>query len=459
MRLSDSSRHFLTRLRFLAVMGIILWVATHQVVEVTKGNLPSWEHIFRNPTASYDQKMMTRWGWESAFLAFVRDNTPPDACLLSPPWARPWVNQGNPLLLTYFLYPRRIFHWREDRYQEKIETNKAITHVLVAWGKGKTTDFPTYGWPKFPVNARKFVHLPTEREVFLAELFLGYSSSDAALEAPGENLISSEHLLENYLSDSEKEVNQHRLLEFDHPLEYLNLTYTYNNYDYWARVVSVPLGEKLFIRGRIKVNIKHSVNLIAEVKYGNDKRAVFSSAPNREQDSWELLSFDDLHRKARRYGLLRGWPSQRMEITRIGINPGLPLEMPYLERYGVIELERGQKRERELESRVDYAPVFFARGNFHRAKNEINEAITNYQLAELLSPEDAWVHFYLGEMYQKQGKSARTIEKYQKAIQLEPGIAWFHFALSEVYKEQGEADLARKSFQRAMEIDPLTGLH
>lgn len=459
MRFSDSSRHFFIRLRFLVVMGIILWVATHQIVEVTKGNLPSWEHIFRNPTASYDQKMMTKWGWDSAFLAFVRDNTPPDACFLSPPWGRPWVNMGNPLLLTYFLRPRRVYHWREDKYQKEIETNKTITYVLVTWGKGKPSDYGAYGWPKFPVNARKFIHLPTEREVFLAELSLNFSSSDATLEAPGENLISSEHLLENYLSDSAKEVNEHRLLQFDRPLEYLNLTYTHNNYDYWTKVVNISLTDKIFVGARIRANIKHSVSLIAEVEYGNDKRAVFSSAPNREQDSWESLSLDDLHRRAERYGLLRGWPSERMEITRVGINPGLPLEMPYLERYGVIELERGQKRERELEARVDCAPVFVARANFYRAMNEINEAITNYQLAEILDPLDAWVHFNLGEMYQKQGKPARTIEKYQEAIELEPGIAWFHFALSEVYKEQGEVDLAQKSFEKAMEIDPLTTLH
>ncbi|MBA7589647.1 hypothetical protein ES708_31735 [subsurface metagenome] len=366
---------------------------------------------------------------------------------------------GNPLLLTYFLYPRRIFHWKEDGYQKNIETNKAITHVLVAWGKGRPTDYGAYGWPKFPVNARKFVHLPTEREVFLAELSLNFSSSDTAWKAPGENLISSSYLLENYLSDSAKEVNDHRLLEYDHPLEYLNLAYTHNNYDYWTKAVNISLTDKVFLRGRIKVNIKHSVNLIIEVEYGNNKRAIFSSAPNREQNSWEFLSLDDLHRRAKRYGLLRGWPSERMEITRVGINPGLPLEMPYLERYGVMELERGQERERELETGVDCAPVFLARANFYRAKNEIKEAIANYQLAEMLDPLDAWVHFYLGDMYRKQGKLSRTIEEYQKAVELQPDIAWFYFALSEVYEERGEVDLARKSFERAMEIDPLACLH
>ncbi len=459
MQLSDSSRRFLIRIRFLAVVGgIVLWVATHQIVEITKWSLPSWNHILRNPVASYDERMMSKWGIDYRFPSFVRDHIPPDACFLSPPWAAPWTNQGNILLLAYFLYPRRIYYAR-SKSQKKIETNKVITHVLVAWGRGKPTDWGTYGWPKFSVNARKFFHLPTVREVFLDDLSIDFFSSDAALKALGKNLISSSHLLENYLSDSAREVNDHRLLEFDRPLEYLSLTYTLNNYDYWTRTVNIPLLDKIVIRARMRANITHSVNLIAEVRYANDKLAVFGSSPNKKQNSWESLSISDLYERAKRYGTARGWNTKKMQITRIGINPGLPLKMPCLERYGVIELERGQGRERELETKVDCVPIFLARGNFYRAKNEINEAIANYQLAALLNPQDAWVHFNLGEMYRKQGKSVRTIEEYQKAIELQPNIAWFHFTLSEVYREENKADLALKSFQRATEIDPLKGLY
>ncbi|GAH74478.1 unnamed protein product, partial [marine sediment metagenome] len=144
-----------------------------------------------------------------------------------------------------------------------------------------------------------------------------------------------------------------------------------------------------------------------------------------------------------------------MEIAKIGINPGLPLEMPYLEKYGVIELERGQKRKNEeLDIKVDCAPIFLAQGNFYRAKNEIKEAIANYQLSALLNPEDAWVHFSLGEMYRKQGRLDQTIKEYQKAIELEPNIAWFHFALGEVYRKENKSNLALRSLKRAAQIDP-----
>ncbi|TET42197.1 MAG: tetratricopeptide repeat protein, partial [Elusimicrobia bacterium] len=439
MQLSDSFKRLFMRIRFLAIVGgVLLWIATSQVVEIVKWSLPSWETILRNPSASYDQRMMFQWGTDYRFMAFVRDNIPPDACFLTSPWAAPWVNQGNFLLLAYFLSPRRIYYW-EPGVEKQIETNKVITHVLVAWGRGTPTDRRVFGWPKFPVIAREFVHFPTEREVFLADLSIGSLSSDASSKILGTNLVLSPPLLESYLSHSQKKINEHRTLDFDSPLEYFNLTYTRNSYDYWTKVVNVPLRDRVSIRARMKANIRHSVNLITEVRYANDGLAVFGSLPNRTHNSWETLSINDLYQKAKRYGLAKGWPSQGMEITRIGINPGLPLEMPYLERYGVMELERGQERERELETRVDCAPTFLARGHFHRAKNEIKEAIASYQLAEILNPEDAWVHFYLGEMYWRQGKPIRTIEEYQKAIKLEPGIAWFHLALSEVYEEENEA--------------------
>ena len=452
MGLSRPSRSVVFKIRFLVVVvGILLWVLTHQIVEVAKFSLPSWSHILKNPTASYDQRMMSKWGTDYRFAAFVRDHTPPTALIMYPPWVAPWINQANPLLLEYFLYPRRIY---PEDYQ-RIEANKAITHIMVAWGKGNPADWRMYGWPKFPVNSRRFFHFPTKREVFLAQLSVKSFSSEAASRQLAKNLVSSSPLLENYLSDSEKEVNDHRLLQVDRLLEYLSLTYTFNNYDYWTKKVRVSLTDNISVKARIRADLRHSVSLVAEVGYTNGELAILGSSPNRKQDSWEDLVINDLCERAKRYGTSRGWNTSKMEITRIGINPGLPLEMPYLEKYGVIELERGQERRNgELDIKVDCAPSFLARGNFYRAKNEIKEAMANYQLSALLDPGDAWVRFNIGEMYRKQGRLDKTIEEYQRAIELEPNIAWFHFALGQVYGKENKSDLALRSFKRAAEIDP-----
>jgi len=394
---------------------------------------------------------MSKWGTDYRLPAFVRDHTPPTALIMYPPWVAPWINQGNSLLLAYFLYPRRVY---PEDYQ-KIETNKAITHIMVAWGKGRPPDWRMYGWPKFPVNSRRFFHFPRKREVFLAQLSVDSFSSDTSSKDVAKNPISRSHLLENYLSDSEKEVNNHELVQFDQRLKYLSLTYTSNNYDYWTKNVRISLTDNISVKARVRANLRHSVNLVAEVEYTNGELAIFGSSPNRKQDSWEDLAIDDLYERAQRYGAAKGWNTRKMEITRIGINPGLPLEMPYLEKYGVIELERGQERKNEdLNIKVDCAPIFLARGNFHRAKNQIEDAIAYYQLSALLNPHDARVHFNLGEMYRKQGRLDKTIEQYQRAIELEPNIAWFHFALGEVYRRENKTNLALRSLKKAAEIDP-----
>ncbi len=440
------------KVRFVAVVGgILLWLVTDQIVEITKYSFPSWSDILRDPAASYDQKMMSKWGTDYGFPAFVRDHTPPTAVIMYPPWVAPWINQGNSLLLAYFLYPRRIY---PEGYQ-KIETNKAITHVMVAWGKGKLADWRMYGWPKFPVNSRRFFHFPRKREIFLAQLSMESFSSDTNPKDLAKNLVSSSPLLENYLSDSGKEVNNHKLLQFDQPLEYLSLTYTFSSYDYWTKKVRMVLTKDISVKARVRANLRHSLSLIAAVAYANGKLSVFESSPNREQDSWEELAIHDLYERAKRYGASRGWNTSKMEITKIGINPGLPLEMPYLEEYGVIELERGQEEKNgQFNIIVDCAPIFLARGNFYRAKDQIREAMANYQRAEMLNPEDAWIHFNLGEMYRKQEKLDKTIEEYQRAIELEPNIAWFHFALGEVYRKENKADLALTSLKQAAQIDP-----
>ena len=63
MQLSDSFKRLFMRIRFLAIVGVLLlWIATDQIVGVVQWSLLSWETILRNPTASYEHRMMFKWG-------------------------------------------------------------------------------------------------------------------------------------------------------------------------------------------------------------------------------------------------------------------------------------------------------------------------------------------------------------------------------------------------------------
>jgi len=433
-RLSNSSRRFLMNIRFLAVVaGIALLVASHQLVDIGKYAVSSLHFILKNPSASYDQKMRARRGGWTNLAEFVRKNTPSTAVITYPPFAK-----GN---WEYFLYPRKLL----SGSRRWPAVPKSATHVLVI-----------HGWPRFPLNTRIFLHLSPPRKILVDGLSVGSSLLGIDSRFSQKNMKRPPQLLENYLSDSERTVTHHQRIKVeDRLVEFIQVTYTFNNYDYWMRAVDFPLTERTVIKTEIKANMNHSVNLVAEIRYDDDKLAIFGSSPNKEVETWEALSLTDLYQMAKEYALARGWPVKKMRISRIGVNTGFPREMPYLEKYGVIELERGQPGINEnAEPKIDNAPYFFKLANHYRAKEQVKKAIKYYQLAEKLNPADAWIHSNLGDIYVKMGEYTRAIEAYKKAIQLEPDIGWFYYTLGRVYEKEGKINLARKSYEKALEIDP-----
>jgi len=449
---SDSWWRVFRKVRLLVVVvGIMVWVASSNIMYTGRSAISDLRFILKNPSLSYDEKMEIRWGVCYKFLNFARGHTPPSAVMVRPPQIKPWLRVGNELLIYYFLYPRRLLH-TDGR---GIESNKTITHVLVAWGSWWVADTRRWGWPKFPVNGKRFIHLPNLRKIYIGELALVSSKPSRDLKYTPSAPADSRSLLVNYHSDAEKKSVDHRLVEIEDRLtEYFEVTYTFNNYDYWARSVGLPLTEKAVVRTTIKANTRHSVNLVAEIRYRNGRLAIFGSAPNRQTDSWEILSIDNLYQRAKEYGSIRGWNPEKMKVTRIGVNTGFPLEMPYLEKYGVIELERGLEK-REEEDKIESAPILFSRGNFYKAKNQLEKAVVHYQLAEKLNPADSWIHHNLADVYKRKGDLAKAIPEYKMAINLDPEVAWFYFALGEVYRQKGKIDLAIKNLEKSLELDPL----
>ncbi|MBA7662478.1 hypothetical protein ES703_70507 [subsurface metagenome] len=424
-------------IRFLAVVaGIALGVASYQLVEGTGKHTISLLHfIIKNPHLSYDEKMrVQRGGWIN-LGEFVKKNTPLTAVIVYP--------RFGATFWEYFLYPRKLLLGS----QKWPAVHKSATHVLVA-----------RGWPRFPLNTRKFLHLylsPT-RKILVDKLGVGSSLPGISSKFSQENAKRPSQLLGNYISDAEKKVEHHQRTKVgNHLVELIQVNYTFTNYDYWMKTVDFPLTERTVVKVEIKVNIKHIVNLVAEIRYDNDKLAIFGSLPNKKVETWEVLSITDLYQMAKEYALARGWSIEKMRITRIGVNTGCPQQMPYQEGYGVIELERGQPGIKEnTDPKIDNAPYFFKMANYYKAKNQFKKATKYYQLAGKLNPADAWIHSGLGDIHVKMGDDTRAVEKYKKAIQLEPDIAWFYFTLGRVYQKEGKINLARKSYEKALRVDP-----
>jgi len=447
MNLSPPKYLLIRRVRYLLVVALlILFVASGNVIRTGQSVISELYFILKNPFLSYYEKMGLTWGYELNLFGLIKDRTPPTAVIVAPFRVRPWNILANGEMLPYFLYPRK--HVKAD--VKTIRQDKSITHVMVAWGSWWGSPESFYGWPKFPVNMRKFSHLPTERTVSIQALRVDP-------EPLGEESLDSPLLLENWLSDSEKEVNYHGLTESseNRQVESIHLTYTSSTYDYWTKEVDTPLLKRTVVRGRVAAGVSRSVNLIAEVRYENGRSSVFSSRPSETVGHWEDLLIDDVYERAQEYAWVRGWKKENMHITRIGVNTGRTEGMPYLEKYGIIEVERGQNGiPVSADPKIDTAPLFVARGNFFRAKNEIGQAIANYELAALLDPRNAWIHCNLGDMYDKILEVSRAIKEYQKAIELEPDVAWFYYVVGEIYRYGPHQELASEYLEKSVELDP-----
>jgi len=423
----NSFKHFLSNIRFLIVVaGIALGVATYQIGWVGKYAIPSLYFIIKNPHLSYEEKIEIKRGVWAHLAEFAKKNTPPTSIIIYSPYRRNW---------EYFLYPRKLLSGSKRRPT----VSELATHVLVI-----------DNWPKFPLNARKFLHISSTRIIFVDGLGVGSSSSII-----DSGFSQKDGFLENYLSNSKKTVNHYQRIKLgDHLGELIQVNYTFNNYDYWMRAVNLPLNEKTLVKARIKANINHIVNLVAEVSYSNGELAIFNSSPNKEINVWEVLSIINLYQMAKEYALARDWPFDKMQITKIGVNTGFPRQMPYQEKYGVIEIEKGQQGiEENADPKIDNAPYFFKMANYYKAKNQFEKATKYYQLSEKLNPKNAWTHCNLGDIYLKMNEYTKAMKEYKKAIQLEPDIAWFYFILGKVYEKEGEINLAKKNYQKALKID------
>jgi len=416
-------------------MGIILILATFYTVKIARFAVGQLGFISRNLFLSYDQKMSRYWGGNYKLIKLVRDNTPLAAVIMHPPRVSPWKHKtvGNQSVLQYFLYPRGL-RWG---YTRIFEQDKRITHLLVA-----------DGWPKFVVDIRRFHHLPTQRIFLLDGPWVERENAPEYSEPSGKLLV-------NYLSHAQKKVSEHRLIkQGDRSLEYFDLTYTLNNYDYWTKTVDIPLRGEMVVKARTRASTRHSIGLIVEVRYNSGKLAIFSSAPNKRRYSWVLLAVPDLYHRAQKYGLLKNWDTANMRITRVGIDTGVPREMPYLEKYGLIELEKGQNRRADgPHMEQESAPILLMSGNFFRARGQLKEAAGQYQLGKILNPENPWFYYYLGEIFKQRGEYGKAVGEYEKTVQLEPKLAWFQFSLGQAYQLYKRHDFAIISFKKALELD------
>lgn len=91
---------------------------------------------------------------------------------------------------------------------------------------------------------------------------------------------------------------------------------------------------------------------------------------------------------------------------------------------------------------------------YQESKKDINAAITSYQSAYLLTPEDIDIYINLGSAFYDKEDYANALTVYRNALDLEPKNAKIHCNLGFLYWGKGDLDEAIKEYEMSIEYDP-----
>lgn len=117
---------------------------------IVKSNI----YILVNKDATYDDKMYESWHFFYKYMKFIVDNTPENSSIAIPPPIRPWLSEGNSVLVRYFLFPRYVVTI-EDESGNIIHPD----YYIISKGIWKATLESEYGWPKVKIEAEEIIYL------------------------------------------------------------------------------------------------------------------------------------------------------------------------------------------------------------------------------------------------------------------------------------------------------------
>ena len=100
------------------------------------------------------------------------------------------------------------------------------------------------------------------------------------------------------------------------------------------------------------------------------------------------------------------------------------------------------------------AEVYSTLGRTLHAQGNLEGALSSFQQAVQLQPQDAATHANLGYILREQGRFVEAIASFQLALELAPHWPELHFNLGQVFYEQGSMTEALQSFQHAIVLRP-----
>lgn len=156
---------------------------------------------------------------------------------------------------------------------------------------------------------------------------------------------------------------------------------------------------------------------------------------------------------------LLGYPKYYLPIKRIitmsGNKASYPAKSPYLEKFGLIEIERGTSEAESLAGlRKGTVEYHFHRAEFLRANGRYQEALGELQIAQKIAPGYAWIDYVMGDTWENLGRLDQAEFYYQRAIQKDSENGWFSYALGRLFEKLGREDEALMTYQKSLTVAP-----
>lgn len=105
-------------------------------------------------------------------------------------------------------------------------------------------------------------------------------------------------------------------------------------------------------------------------------------------------------------------------------------------------------------SREPIPPLYLVQGELYHRLGKIDEAISAFQRAIELNPENVLGYTALLDINEKTNDLVSAIEIYQKMIEKRPDSALLHYQLGLTYARIKSNQLAIKSLEKALQLDP-----
>ncbi len=108
-------------------------------------------------------------------------------------------------------------------------------------------------------------------------------------------------------------------------------------------------------------------------------------------------------------------------------------------------------------SALELARLHTSRGVERRRAGDIDGAISDYDLAIKLNPNDQFAFNNRANLWRDKGDLKRAIADYTEALRIDPGYTAVYVNRGLVYEKFKDIERARADYQRAIELPPKYG--